>query len=50
MSPPGNIIVTIYSFQLPGMPPGTYTLPPVNVKVAGKVAQALPLEIEVPSF
>lgn len=47
LSPYSDIAVTIYSFELPGLPIGTHTLPSIHVKVAGKEVQALPLVIEV---
>jgi hypothetical protein len=47
MSSSSNIVVTIYSFQLEGLPVGTHTLPSINVKVAGKEVRALPLVIEI---
>ncbi len=47
MSPSSSIVVTIYSFQLEGRPIGSYTLPSITVKVAGKEIRALPLVIEV---
>lgn len=47
LSSSSPIMITIYSFQLDGMPAGTHTLPPISVKVADKVVQALPLSIEV---
>lgn len=50
MSLSSNLVVTIYNFQLDGLPIGTYTLPPINVKVAGKEVQALPLVIEVSNY
>lgn len=47
MSSFSNLVVSVYSFQLPGMSIGTYTMPAISVKVAGKEVQALPLVIEV---
>lgn len=48
MSSYNPLVVTIYSFQLPGMSQGMYTLDPISVKVGGKVYQAPPLTIQVP--
>jgi hypothetical protein len=48
MSSYSHLVVTIYSFQFPGMSQGMYTLDPINVKVGGKVYQAPPLTIQVP--
>ena len=48
MSSTSSIEVSIYRFQLDGLPVGVHTLPPINVKVGGKEVQALPLIIEVP--
>lgn len=42
-----DIAVTIYKFQLSGMPAGTHTLPPITVKVEGKEYAALPMTVEV---
>lgn len=42
-----TIMVSIYSFQLDGLPMGTHTLPPITVKVGGKEFQALPLVLQV---
>lgn len=47
MSPSSDIVVSIYQFQLEGLPVGTHILPSINVKVGGKEVQALPLNIEV---
>ena len=47
MSSSSNIVVSIYSFGLPGMPVGIHTMPPINVIVGGKKIQALPLVIEI---
>lgn len=47
MSPSSNVVVSIYSFQLEGLPLGIHTLPSINVNVAGKNVRALPLVIEV---
>lgn len=47
MSSSSNVVVSIYSFGLPGMPVGVHTMPPINVIVGGKKIQALPLVIEV---
>lgn len=47
MSSSSTIVVSIYSFGLPGMPVGIHTMPPINVTVGGKKIQALPLVIEV---
>lgn len=47
MSSSSNIVVSIYRFQLEGLPVGTHTLPSINVKVGSKEVQALPLVIEV---
>ena len=49
MSATSNIVVSIYSFQLEGLPPGNHTLPSINVKVGGKEVSALPLIIKVPN-
>lgn len=45
MSPYSNLVVTIFSYQLPGMTTGAHTLPPINVKVGGKVYNAPPMTI-----
>ncbi|HEV8052530.1 MAG TPA: hypothetical protein VGP47_08545 [Parachlamydiaceae bacterium] len=47
MTSSSNIVVSIYSFGLPGMPVGIHTLPPINVKIGSNKVQALPLVIEV---
>jgi hypothetical protein len=47
MSSASNIVVSIYHFQLEGLPLGTHTLPSINVKVGGKQVQALPIVIEI---
>ena len=47
MSSSSSIYVTIYSFELEGLPTGTHTLSPIVVKIGGKEVQALPLVIEV---
>lgn len=47
MSSLSDIVVTIYQFQLDGLPAGDHTLPSINVKVGGKEVQALPLFVEV---
>lgn len=41
------IVVSIYNFELEGLPLGVHTLPSINVKVGGQVVQALPLVITV---
>jgi hypothetical protein len=43
----GNIVVSIYQFQLEGLTAGTHTLPAIHVKVGDKEVQALPLTIEI---
>lgn len=43
----GILEVSIYKFQLEGMQKGSYTLPPITVKVDGKDYQAPPMTIEV---
>lgn len=48
MSSPSTIVVSVYSFQLDGLPMGMHTLPSIRVKVGDKEIQALPLVIEVP--
>jgi len=47
MSSYSSIEVTIYRFQLDGMPKGIHTLQPIKVNVGGKDYQAPPLTIEV---
>ena len=47
MSLSSPIVVSIYNFEIPGLPLGNHTLPPISVTVGGKVVQALPLNIEV---
>lgn len=47
MSSSTNIAVSIYSFQLEGLPLGIHTLPSINVKVGGKNVRSLPLVIEI---
>lgn len=47
MSSTSDIVVSIYHFQMEGLPIGTHTLPSINVKVGGKQVQALPLVIEI---
>jgi len=49
MSSTSHIVVSIYHFQLNGMSGGTHTLPPINVKVGGKLVRALPLTLEIPN-
>jgi len=41
------LLVTIYQFQLEGKPRGSYTLPPIKVKVGSKEFQATPLSIQI---
>ena len=48
MAASSNLVVSIYKFQLEGLPTGNHSLPSINVKVAGNVVQALPLAIQVP--
>lgn len=47
MSSSSDIVVSIYHFELSGMPTGTYTLPSITVKVGGKEVRALPLNVQV---
>lgn len=47
MSAYSTLQVTIYRFQLEGLPQGTYTLQPIRVRVGGKDYQALPLTVQV---
>jgi hypothetical protein len=47
MSSYSNLVVSIYAFQLEGMKAGSYTLPPIKVKVGGQSYQAPPLSLEV---
>jgi len=47
MSSYSSLIVTIYQFQLEGMPQGSYILPSIKVKVDGKEFQAPPLSIQI---
>ncbi len=47
MSVSNNLEIAIYSFQIDGLPAGQHTLPPIQVKVGGKLYQALPLVIQV---
>jgi hypothetical protein len=39
--------VSAYEFELPGMERGTHTLPPISVRVGGKVYQAPPMTVDV---
>ena len=43
MSPESKMVITIYSFELPGKKSGAYDLPPITVNVGGTVYQAPPL-------
>ncbi len=47
MSPADTLVVTIYKFQLEGLPVGKHKLPPIQVKVANKFYEAPPLVIEI---
>jgi len=47
MSSSSNIVVSIYSFQLEGLPLGVHTLPSIHVKVAGKDVRSLPLVVQI---
>ncbi|MEI8124207.1 MAG: hypothetical protein WCG42_00445 [Parachlamydiaceae bacterium] len=47
MSSVSPIVVSIYNFQLDGMPIGSHTMPSINVKVGGALVQALPLIINI---
>lgn len=47
MSADNKLEVSIYSFQLPGMPQGYYTLPQIGAKVGGKYYYAPPLSLQV---
>ncbi len=42
-----NLVVSIYSFQLEGLPPGVHTLPPIHVKIGGKDYQAPPITVQI---
>lgn len=42
-----TIYVTVYNFQIEGLPPGTHTLPSISVKVGDKRVEAQPLIIQV---
>jgi hypothetical protein len=44
-----NIVISIYNFQLEGLPEGTQTLAPISLKVGEKYYQAPPLTITVGS-
>lgn len=43
----GNLVVSIYSFQLDGMKSGTYTLEPIKATVGGKQYEAPPIIITI---
>lgn len=47
MSSYDTLMVTIYNFQISGLPIGTHTLPAITVNVGGKEYRALPLVIEI---
>ena len=47
ISPESQITVSIYQFSLPPQNKGTYTLPPISIKVNGKTYQTLSIPYEV---
>lgn len=47
MSAYSNLEITTYKFHIEGLNKGLHTLPPINVKIGGKLYQAPPLIIEV---
>jgi len=49
ISPYGNIVLSIYNYQIPGMPTGSQVIPPVKVKVAGEYYESLSLSIDIGS-
>jgi len=47
MASSGNLVISIYKFQLDGMKKGTHTAPPISVKVGGKEYASPPLVVRV---
>jgi hypothetical protein len=47
MSSYSNLVVTIYTFQLEGMPVGMHVLQPISVNVGGKSYLSPPLTVNV---
>lgn len=47
LSSTNNLLISIYKFELPGKPKGSYNLSPMSVKVGGKEYQAPSLNIVI---
>ncbi len=47
INPSQTVVLSIYSFQLPGQSAGLYILPTISVKVGGKTYQTIPSSYEI---
>ena len=47
ISPDSNLLVTIYQFTLPAQNKGSYTLPPISLKIDGRTYQTMSVPYEV---